>query len=37
MIRAALGWAPSRPLAEGIAETYRWVAAQVAAGVAAHG
>jgi nucleoside-diphosphate-sugar epimerase len=35
MIRAALGWAPSRPLAEGIAETYRWVAAQVAAGVAA--
>jgi GDP-D-mannose 3', 5'-epimerase len=27
----SLGWIPRRPLAEGIAETYRWIAAEVAA------
>jgi len=30
LIRARLGWAPSRPLAEGLAETYDWIARQVA-------
>jgi GDP-D-mannose 3', 5'-epimerase len=29
LIRRALGWAPSRPLEEGITSTYRWIAAQV--------
>lgn len=32
LIRERLGWAPSRPLNEGLAETYRWIAAQVAHG-----
>ncbi len=31
MIRAQLGWAPSRPLAEGLAKSYQWIAGQVAA------
>jgi GDP-D-mannose 3',5'-epimerase len=29
LIRSELGWAPSRPLQEGLAVTYRWIAAQV--------
>lgn len=29
LIQEHLGWAPSRPLAEGIAATYRWVEAQL--------
>ena len=29
LIRAELGWAPSRPLQEGLAVTYRWISAQV--------
>ena len=29
LIRDRLGWAPSRPLAEGLAVTYRWIADQV--------
>jgi nucleoside-diphosphate-sugar epimerase len=29
LIRRTLGWAPSRPLEEGIKATYRWIAAQV--------
>lgn len=32
LIAARLGWAPSLPLSDGLAETYRWIAAQVAAG-----
>lgn len=32
MIKSALGWAPSRPLREGLENTYSWVAAQVRAG-----
>lgn len=31
LIRSRLGWAPSRPLREGLEATYRWIAAQVAA------
>ncbi|MBN8891520.1 MAG: NAD-dependent dehydratase [Rhodospirillales bacterium 70-18] len=31
MIREALGWAPSRALADGMADTYRWIAQQVMA------
>jgi nucleoside-diphosphate-sugar epimerase len=34
LIRARLGWAPSRPLREGLEQTYRWIEAQVAAGTA---
>jgi nucleoside-diphosphate-sugar epimerase len=29
-IRARLGWAPSRPLREGLEKTYAWIAEQVA-------
>jgi len=29
MIRERLGWAPSRPLIEGLAKTYSWIAQQV--------
>jgi GDP-D-mannose 3',5'-epimerase len=29
MIRAKLGWAPSRPLREGLEKTYAWIAKQV--------
>jgi len=28
-IRKMLGWSPSRPLVEGISETYRWIEQQV--------
>jgi GDP-D-mannose 3', 5'-epimerase len=35
LIRARLGWAPSRPLREGLAATYTWIAGQVAAAEAA--
>jgi GDP-D-mannose 3',5'-epimerase len=31
LIRETLGWAPSRPLAEGMRRTYDWIAAQLAA------
>lgn len=31
LIREKLGWAPSRPLAEGLRQTYSWVAEQLAA------
>lgn len=31
LIRQKLGWAPSRPLREGIQKTYAWIAGQVAA------
>jgi len=37
LIRERLGWAPERPLREGLAKTYPWVAAQVAAARAATG
>ncbi len=30
LIRCKLGWAPSRPLCEGMAKTYEWIAAEVA-------
>jgi GDP-D-mannose 3', 5'-epimerase len=30
LIQEKLGWAPSRPLAEGLAKTYAWIAQQVA-------
>ena len=30
MIREQLGWAPTRPLMEGLAKTYAWIAQQVA-------
>jgi len=30
LIRERLGWAPSRPLREGLVKTYEWIAAQVA-------
>lgn len=30
LIRAELGWAPSRPLAEGMRKTYDWIAGQLA-------
>jgi nucleoside-diphosphate-sugar epimerase len=29
MIRERLGWAPSRPLREGLEKTYSWIAQQV--------
>jgi nucleoside-diphosphate-sugar epimerase len=29
LIREKLGWAPSRPLREGLEKTYEWVSAQV--------
>ena len=32
LIRRELGWAPSRPLAEGLAVTYAWIAEQVRGG-----
>ncbi|WP_295583861.1 NAD-dependent epimerase/dehydratase family protein [uncultured Lamprocystis sp.] len=35
LIRARLGWAPSRPLREGLAATYTWIAGQIAAAEAA--
>ena len=31
LIEQKLGWRPSQPLADGLAETYRWIAEQVAA------
>lgn len=31
LIKRTLGWAPSRPLCDGLQETYRWIEAQVAA------
>jgi len=31
LIRSTLGWAPSRPLREGLEKTYRWIDAQVRA------
>src|SRR4029077_21203288 len=33
LIRERLGWAPSRPLREGLAKTYSWIAEQVEAAV----
>ncbi len=30
LIKSKLGWAPSRPLREGMAKTYEWIAAEVA-------
>jgi GDP-D-mannose 3',5'-epimerase len=30
LIKSKLGWAPSRPLREGMAKTYAWIAAEVA-------
>jgi len=33
LIRERLGWAPSRPLREGLEKTYSWIAEQVAAAV----
>jgi GDP-D-mannose 3',5'-epimerase len=30
LIQEKLGWAPSKPLSEGIEKTYRWIAAEVA-------
>jgi len=35
LIQEKLGWAPSKPLSEGIEETYRWIAAEVAKSVPA--
>jgi nucleoside-diphosphate-sugar epimerase len=35
LIRERLGWAPSRPLAEGLQKTYSWIAHQVEAAVKA--
>ena len=32
LIAERLGWAPDRPLAEGLAATYQWISAQVARG-----
>ena len=31
LIRERLGWAPSRPLREGMEKTYDWISAQVEA------
>ena len=31
LIREKLGWAPSRPLREGLEKTYSWISAQVGA------
>jgi len=33
LIQEKLGWAPSKPLSEGIEKTYRWIAAEVAKSV----
>jgi nucleoside-diphosphate-sugar epimerase len=33
LLRERLGWAPSMPLAEGLARTYAWIEAQVRGGV----
>ena len=33
LIKEKLGWAPSKPLSEGIEKTYRWIAAEVAKSV----
>lgn len=33
LISETLGWAPSRPLAEGLTKTYQWISAQVLADV----
>jgi len=35
LIQEKLGWAPSKPLSEGIEKTYRWIAAEVAKSVLA--
>jgi len=35
LIQEKLGWAPSKPLSEGIEKTYRWIAAEVAKSVSA--
>ncbi len=35
LIQEKLGWAPSKPLSEGIEKTYRWIAAEVAKSVPA--
>jgi nucleoside-diphosphate-sugar epimerase len=35
LIKEKLGWAPSKPLSEGIEKTYRWIAAEVAKSVPA--
>jgi nucleoside-diphosphate-sugar epimerase len=32
LIQERLGWAPSRPLSEGLAKTYRWISDQVSNG-----
>ena len=34
LIRERLGWAPERPLSEGLAATYEWIGAQLARGAA---
>jgi nucleoside-diphosphate-sugar epimerase len=35
LIQEKLGWAPSKPLSEGIEKTYRWISAEVAKSVPA--
>jgi nucleoside-diphosphate-sugar epimerase len=35
LIKEKLGWAPSKPLSEGMEKTYRWIAAEVAKSVPA--
>jgi GDP-D-mannose 3',5'-epimerase len=35
LIKEKLGWAPTKPLSEGIEKTYRWIAAEVAKSVPA--
>jgi nucleoside-diphosphate-sugar epimerase len=37
LIAEKLGWAPTRPLIEGLRDTYRWISSQVKAAVAAPG
>ena len=37
LIAEKLGWGPTRPLIEGLRDTYRWISSQVKAAVAAHG
>ncbi len=32
LIQEKLGWAPSKPLSEGLAKTYNWIAEQVRLG-----
>jgi GDP-D-mannose 3', 5'-epimerase len=34
LIREKLGWAPEKPLREGLEKTFRWIGEQVAAAVA---